>query len=57
MALKWAVLGAGSVAQRRAMPGINKAKGAELHALLSRDRERAQTPCDRTRSASALHNC
>ncbi len=42
MALKWAVLGAGSVAQRRAMPAIDKAEGAELHALLSRDRERAQ---------------
>ena len=42
MALKWGVLGAGSVAQRRAMPAINKAEGAELHALLSRDRDRAQ---------------
>lgn len=42
MALKWGVLGAGSVAQRRAMPAINKAKDAELHALLSRDAERAQ---------------
>ena len=40
--LKWGVLGAGSVAQRRAMPAINKAKGAELHALLSRDAERAK---------------
>ena len=42
MALKWGVLGAGSVAQRRAMPAIGKAEGAELHALLSRDGERAQ---------------
>ena len=42
MALKWGVLGAGSVAQRRAMPAINKAKDAELHALLSRDTARAQ---------------
>ena len=42
MALKWGVLGAGSVAQRRAMPAINKAKDAELHALLSRDAARAQ---------------
>ena len=38
MTLKWGVLGAGSVAQRRAMPAINKAKDAELHALLSRGR-------------------
>ena len=42
MALKWGVLGAGSVAQRRAMPAIQKAKEAELHALLSRDAARAQ---------------
>ena len=42
MALKWGVLGAGSVAQRRAMPAITKAKEAELHALLSRDAARAQ---------------
>ena len=42
MALKWGVLGAGSVAQRRAMPAINRAKDAELYALLSRDAARAQ---------------
>ena len=42
MILKWGVLGAGSVAQRRAIPAINKAKNAELHALLSRDAARAQ---------------
>ncbi len=42
MTLKWGVLGAGSVAQRRAMPAINKAKTAELHALLSRDAARAK---------------
>ena len=42
MALKWGVLGAGSVAQRRAMPAINQAKNTELHALLSRDAKRAR---------------
>ena len=42
MRLKWGVLGAGSVAQRRAMPAIQKADGAELHALLSRDTKRAE---------------
>ena len=42
MSLKWGVLGAGSVAQRRAMPAITKADGAELHALLSRDATRAK---------------
>ena len=42
MSLKWGVLGAGSVAQRRAMPAIKKADGAELHALLSRDATRAE---------------
>ena len=42
MALNWGVLGAGSVAQRRAIPAIQKAKEAELHALHSRDVARAQ---------------
>lgn len=42
MNLKWGVLGAGSVAQRRAMPAIQKADNAELHALLSRDADRAK---------------
>ena len=42
MTLKWGVLGAGSVAQRRAMPAIHKATGAELHALFSRDAARAK---------------
>ena len=42
MGLRWGVLGAGSVAQRRAMPAINRAKDAELYALLSRDATRAQ---------------
>ena len=42
MSLKWGVLGAGSVAQRRAIPAIKKADGAELHALLSRDATRAK---------------
>ena len=42
MSLKWGVLGAGSVAQRRAMPAINNATHAELHALLSRDVARAE---------------
>jgi len=42
MNLKWGVLGAGSVAQRRAMPAIQKADNAELHALLSRNADRAK---------------
>lgn len=42
MTLKWGVLGAGSVAQRRAMPAIQKATSAELHALFSRDAARAK---------------
>ena len=46
MTLKWGVLGAGSVAQRRAMPAINKAKNAELHALLSRNTDRAKRLAD-----------
>ncbi len=46
MTLKWGVLGAGSVAQRRAMPAINKAKNTELHALLSRKTDRAKRLAD-----------
>ena len=42
MSLKWGVIGAGSVAQRRAMPAINKATKTELHALMSRDKDRAK---------------
>ena len=40
--LKWGVIGPGSVAQRRAMPAIQKAENAELHAILSRDIDRGQ---------------
>lgn len=40
--LKWAVLGAGDVARRRAMPAINKAENAELFAIFSRAEERAK---------------
>ena len=56
MNLKWGVLGAGSVAQRRAMPAITKANNAELHALLSRDTTRAETPSTRTRRNPRLHH-
>ena len=42
MTLKWGVLGAGSVAQRRAIPAINKASNAELHALFNRTEEKAK---------------
>jgi len=40
--LKWAVLGAGDVARRRAMPAINKAENGKLFAILSRAEERAK---------------
>ena len=53
MILKWGVLGAGSVAQRRAMPAINKAKNAELHALLSRDADRAKRLANEYGAANA----
>lgn len=53
MPLKWGVLGAGSVAQRRAMPAIHKATGAELHALFSRDATRAQKLADEHNATKA----
>jgi predicted dehydrogenase len=40
--LKWGVLGASSVAHRRAMPAINKAEKAQLHALFSRTEAKAK---------------
>lgn len=40
--LKWAVLGAGDVAQRRTMPAIKKAKNAELFSVFSRTEEKAK---------------
>ncbi|MBM3241275.1 Gfo/Idh/MocA family oxidoreductase [Candidatus Poribacteria bacterium] len=42
MTLKWGVLGVGSVAHRRTIPAINKAKNAELHALFCRTEEKAK---------------
>ena len=42
MGLKWGVLGAGSVAQRRAIPAINLASNAELHSIFSRDAAKAE---------------
>ena len=42
MKLKWGVLGAGSVAQRRAIPAIQLANNAELHSLFSRDEAKAR---------------
>lgn len=53
MTLKWGVLGAGSVAQRRAMPAIHKATGAELYALFSRDAARAQDLTDEHNATKA----
>ena len=56
MTLKWGVLGAGSVAQRRAMPAIQKATGAELHALLSRDATRAKQLASEHNATTSYHD-
>lgn len=56
MTLKWGVLGAGSVAQRRAMPAIQKATGAELHALFSRDIDRANKLASEHNATTAYSN-
>jgi len=42
MTLKWGILGAGSVAHRRAIPAINKSENGELHALFCRTEEKAK---------------
>ena len=42
MALKWGVIGAGSVARRRTMPAINQVEGMEIAALMVRDLKRAE---------------
>lgn len=56
MTLKWGVLGAGSVAQRRAMPAIHKASDAELHALFSRDAARAKQLATEHNATKAYSN-
>ncbi len=56
MTLKWGVLGAGSVAQRRAMPAIHKATNAELHALFSRDAARAKQLATEHNATKAYSN-
>lgn len=56
MTLKWGVLGAGSVAQRRAMPAIHKAASAELHALFSRDDARAKQLATEHNATTAYSN-
>ena len=42
MDIRWGVLGAGSVAQRRVMPAINVLKNHSIAALMVRDMGRAQ---------------
>ena len=42
MSIRWGVIGAGSVAQRRVMPAINSIGGCELGALMVRDIGRAE---------------
>jgi 1,5-anhydro-D-fructose reductase (1,5-anhydro-D-mannitol-forming) len=42
MIIKWGVIGAGGVANRRGMPAINMAENNQLHALMVRDIERAK---------------
>lgn len=42
MAVRWGIIGAGGVARRRTMPAINKARDAELVALMVRDQARAE---------------
>ena len=43
MAIQWGILGAGSVAQRRVMPAMLALENHELHALMVRDINRAET--------------
>ena len=45
--LKWGVIGAGSVAQRRSIPAMQKTEKNELHAILSRDPKRGQLLAER----------
>lgn len=42
MVVRWGIIGAGGVARRRTMPAINKARDAELAALMVRDQARAE---------------
>ena len=51
--LKWGVIGAGSVAQRRSIPAIQKASRNELHAILSREPKRGQLLAERFGAAAS----
>jgi len=52
--MNWAVLGAGSVAQRRVMPAISVLEGHDLRALMVRDQARADALAE-THGASAAY--
>lgn len=43
MAVRWGILGAGSVAQRRVIPAMQDLDACEVGALMVRDQERAET--------------
>lgn len=42
MTVRWGILGASGIAHRRTMSAINMAENSQLHALMSRDMERAR---------------
>ncbi|MDA0710121.1 MAG: Gfo/Idh/MocA family oxidoreductase [bacterium] len=51
--LKWGILGAGSVAQRRVIPGMQSLEGHRVSALMVRDMNRAQSLAEKFRIPNA----
>ena len=50
MGLRWGIIGAGSLARRRSMPAIHKARNASLEALMVRDLDRARALAEEYRA-------
>jgi len=50
MGLRWGIIGAGSLARRRAMPAVRKARNASLRALMVRDLDRARALAEEYRA-------
>ena len=44
--MRWGVLGAADIALRKVIPGMRKARGAQVHAIASRDAARARAAAD-----------
>lgn len=54
--VKWGIIGAGGIADRRTMPGIELAENAEIHAVMEIDISMAESLKDKYKAAKAYDN-